>query len=375
MSADAWDRLTRAGAHAALVDHLRDLSDREHGRLAFDAQRLADTLSLPSQVVVAGLDLAVSLRLLAHEDAVEHATCGTSLTDDDIAGGMCPREQTPIEPDSISRRRLYVRDAAPARDIPWLLCIHGFNTPGRWQEAFAWQVALVHYRSVPVYIHKYGVLRVGVLLRRRQRQLADRLAVLVGELAADPSGSRLGLRPDVICHSFGTWLIGHALLRHPDVGVGRVVLVAPVLRPDFPWAALLARGQVEAVLAHRGGKDVAVPLAAYGIPDSGPSGSRGFDPGVPVADHLEPRYAHSDFFMVDHLPHCLAEVWTPFLRDPSPALPVPAQPVARPWRRPPRLLMEATRGLVLLGVAAIACGVALIFARGVMSFFLVTLGA
>jgi serine/threonine-protein kinase len=62
----------------------------------------------------------------------------------------------------------------------------------------------------------------------------------------------LDARPDIIAHSFGTWLVGHALESNPDIQVGRVVLTGSILRPDFNWKEHMPSGQVEAVLNHYG---------------------------------------------------------------------------------------------------------------------------
>lgn len=365
-----WERL-RQGAPSALVDHLHEQTTCNRGRLTFDADVLANRLALPSGDVRAGLGLAVAVQVLDRISTIAiHRPCGASLSADDIEAGICPSDDQRLEASDIDTKELFIRDAPPSRDVPWVLCIHGMNTRGSWQEALAWRAAMTYRRSVPVYIHKYGRVELGALMRWRQRQLADRLAATIHTLAGEPQGSRLGPRPDVISHSFGTWMIGHALLRHEELMVGRVVLVASILRPDFPWQELIDRGQVEAVLLHRGGKDVPVRLAAYAIPDSGPSGHRGFNALVPVADRLEPSFSHSAFFDPNRLPSILAATWQPFLTAP------PGDPELRPfgqglaaWKPPFWPLRGTVIPVVILALIAIlAAGVLAVMIRGLASF-------
>jgi len=122
--------------------------------------------------------------------------------------------------------------------------------------------------------------------------------------------------PDVIAHSLGTWLIGHALQWNPSLVVGRVILTGSILRPDFDWAALIARRQVEAILNHYGTKDFWARVAHYVIPDSGPSGRRGFSLKAPVTQVRAEGFKHSDVFLDENLGNVFETVWRPFLTQP-----------------------------------------------------------
>ncbi|MCA1701764.1 MAG: hypothetical protein LC808_00215 [Actinobacteria bacterium] len=368
---DRWARL-RKSAPSALIEHLRLELTGSRGRLTFDVDVLANRLSLPAAIVREGLAFATAVEVLDRMSTVAiHRPCGTSLSADDIEAGICPVDDHRIEAIDVDTKEVFIRDAPPSRDVPWVLCVHGMNTRGPWQEALTWRVATTYHRSLPVYIYKYGRVELGALVRWRQRQLADQLAATIRTLAGEPQGSRLGPRPDAISHSFGTWMIGHALLRHADLKVGRVVLVASILRPDFPWQELIDRDQVDAVLLHRGGKDIPVRLAAYAIPDSGPSGHRGFDPHVPVADRLEPNFSHSAFFDPDRLPSIFTATWQPFLTAPpgDPELDPLGQGLAA-WNPPPWRLRGTLIPVVILAlIALVVVGTAAVIIRGMASFF------
>lgn len=364
----AWKLLEEA-APQTLVDYLRRQTEEHRGRLTFKPDQLADSLSLPIENVRESLIRAAALNLLELSTVTLHKRCGSFLSESDLAAGICPVEDERIDSHDLEASEIFVRHASASRDVPWVLCIHGMRSRGAWEEALAWRVATAYRRSVPVYIYKYGWVQLGVLFRWRLQDLADRLAQTIKTLAGEDPGSRLGPRPDVVSHSLGTWLIGHALLRHPDLSVGRVILVASILRPDFPWKELIDRGQAEAVLLHRGGRDLPVRLAPYVIPDSGPSGYRGFDTNVPVVDRLETGFSHSDFFDPNRLPESFTNRWQPFLTAPRGAseLDIPTSGPT-PWREPLLALRLFTRwALLALFVASVLVGLAVIV-QGVRSF-------
>lgn len=226
----------------------------------------------------------------------------------------------------------YVRNAPPTRSLTWVVVLHGMNTRGKWQEDLQWRVNSTAGHAVPFDIDKYGKVRPGALVRWRLNRLSDRVANRLRS-RSDANDARLGARPDVIAHSLGTWLIAHAMLRHRDLVVGRVILAGSVLRPDFDWPALIATGRVEAVLDHRGGRDVWVRCAQYVIPDTGPSGRVGFVAGT--VERESTAFAHSDFFGTG-MPETYDTVWCPFLTWPVGDLAAlgNAQPPAN-WRRRP----------------------------------------
>ena len=132
---------------------------------------------------------------------------------------------------------VFVRELGAIRGVDWVVAIHGMNTTGAWQEAFTWK--LEHYLGCvpsPVAIYKYGFVIVGVVLAWRRRKFrnasADEVAALRGEARAR---GFLG-NPDVVAHSFGTWLFGHLLrdelLRDETdrLQFGRVILAGCIPR-------------------------------------------------------------------------------------------------------------------------------------------------
>jgi pimeloyl-ACP methyl ester carboxylesterase len=310
-----------------------------------------------------GAELLEKLRQAGWLERKDHRECPIChfFLGDDAPPDNCPNIESERGPHAYTddgdegplEVRLYSRPGIDRRDVGWLLALHGMNTRGAWQESFNWLVSTSYGRMVPVAIYKYGAVRPGVLSRRRQRTLMKRLVARIERVSREVAKIIDDPRPDVIAHSFGTFLLGHALHRHPKLRVGRVVTLGCILRPDFDWVTLVQRGQVDAVLNHFGTKDFWARIAHYAIPDAGPAGRRGFDfyeRAWPEAFRPEGQrrlfnvraegLRHSDFFQDAErgstLARLFAEVWQPFLTTKNAedlARALPAEWPAERWRQ------------------------------------------
>jgi len=247
--------------------------------------------------------------------------CGRPLAEADRSANLCPHcqidfRETGEEPIA---RTIYSISGELSRDIEWMIVIHGMNTLGPWQEELSWRLSNKFRYSAPVHIYKYGLVRLGVLLRFQHRQLVRALGHRVRRAAGFAAEFRRKRAPDVILHSFGTLLFAR-LLDDPefaDLRFGRVILAGSIVRPDHKWARHLETGRVEAILNHCGDEDRIVELANPFIPGSGPSGRRGLrDPRAYSV--VAPGYNHSTFFEDRGLSENLAHdgVWDRFLRLP-----------------------------------------------------------
>lgn len=318
--------------------------------------------------------------------------CAFVLNEKEASQPACPNcRESYTEHGGVVTETVYVRHLAPSRGVDWVVAIHGMTTTGAWQEAFNWHLGTTWGQSVPVAVYKYGFITAGVIMawrrRKLQRGLRHKLAVLRDEATAR---GFLG-RPDVIAHSFGTWLLGHLLedelARTPEdqIRCGRIILTGCILRPDFDWKRLKDAGLVEDVLNHYGSKDPIVPLAHVTIWDSGPSGRRGFD-GDQLLNIRAEGYGHSDLFSIQkcvvncehlhdckddageirHLEHSYKRYWRPFLtlpRNELCRLPDRADPTTT-WRQLPWPL----RGTVFPFVA-------LPFILALMAFLVAAIGS
>lgn len=306
---------------------------------------------------------------------------GYLQADEELACRQCP---DPVSPEEASEklhrcgfsfehegpesRRIYFRRGLRSRDPRWLVTVHGMNTRGAWQEEFTWKLAQVYGYAVPVDTYKYGLVLLTPLLLPRQELYAKLLAERLRARRREMAAAGYGDRPDVICHSFGTWLLARALELDSELRLGRVVLTGSVIPPDFDWSTYLGgtEPRVEAVLCHCGGRDGVVPLAQFLVPRSGPSGQFGFNPQEGTEGRLvhrfESDFKHSDYFVEANLDRLMNEDWGEFLTAAAEDLAHWKDPAARrtkawkasPWRYLTRLLKYGLLlSLVLAGLVLV----------------------
>jgi len=310
-----WDELSTEYA-VELVRALRQFFDRG-GPFETSAAELSAETS--SSVEAAELLLAALSPPLIMRTVELCYFCDTETEVDESSGHLCPNCGRDVrEQGQVKVKRLYTFHAVRTRDVRWVLALHGMNTRGAWQEEFNWRVATTYGHSVPVAIYKYGLVRPGAISRWYLRRLVQSVLEKLFRLNGLTKDSGLGGPPDVIAHSLGTWLIGHALIRDSSLKIGRLILTGSILRPDFDWPSLISNGQVQAVLNHYGTRDIWATAAHYVIPDSGPSGRIGFVRSSPMVVQVQAEgFAHSDFFNDDNLPRIFENIWRPFLTAPQ----------------------------------------------------------
>lgn len=356
-----WDDL-RARFAGDCLEFVRERLARD-GLVEFTVAELAGVGSCTQEESTALLERLVELEAAERIEMmlIQCRRCGEELSQEEARGDACPHCSEELgEPDSLVVAAVYRRQQEPGRSVPWVLVVHGMNARGAWQEELSWLVATTYGRSVPVFIYKYGIVRPGALLKWRQRSLARDLASRLERLAGERGDSTLGPCPDVLAHSFGTWLLGRALARNPGLSVGRIILMGCILRPDFAWKLLVERGQVEAVLNHYGGRDLWARIAHYLIPDSGPSGAGGFNPAAGTLERRELGFGHSSFFRPHEMRAAYEEVWRPFLQLPLIRVrEITAAPGRALWKQAPWPVRATLPRLVLLSaVSALAVALA-----------------
>jgi hypothetical protein len=369
---DYWEYLGSVAAGRQL-DALRAQSDRRVGELS------PGDLPPPADTATALLDRLASDGWIERKRRHTCPRCGAELDGQQCQEFACPHcGEVFSQQGEVTTETVYVRALAPSRDVEWVIALHGMNTRGAWQEEFSWHLATTWGRSVPVAVYKYGIVIPGVIMPWRRRALLQGLRLKLVTLRDQARAQDFHGNPDVVAHSFGTWLLGHLLLgelRRPEgerLRFGRVILAGCVLRPDFDWATVKGAGLVEEVLNHYGTKDAVVPMAHCAIWDSGPSGRRGFD-DAEVANLRAEGYGHSDLlsttkWVVDdqprqkhrgeaaesHLEHTYRRFWRPFLVLPTgelSRLPGCVHP-GEPWRRLPWPLRGTLFPVVVLTLAA-----------------------
>ena len=120
-------------------------------------------------------------------------------------------------------------------------------------------------------------------------------------------------RPSVVAHSFGSFIVGKALLKYPDIHFDKVILCGSILPEDFPWEDVLGRGQVGTMWNDFGSKDFWVWVVPYVASETGRAGRYGFSVENPL--HISNGQAHKghpDYFKELHW----ESQWLPFLVSP-----------------------------------------------------------
>jgi pimeloyl-ACP methyl ester carboxylesterase len=324
-----WASLSAAYGSAA-VQCLKDTFQKT-GFFAVTGKVVTAECGCPLEIAEKLLEDLARQGFLAAEPRTRCPFCGKDLTEEQCAESECVHCNGRFtELAAPQQYQVYTRAAPRSRDVKWVVTIHGMNTDGTWQQECAWRLAKLYGYSIPVAIYKYGNIKISPFLPGRRRFFTRRLIGNLKRYGSEMRDGRYGERPDVIAHSFGTWLLFKALLQDKDLKVGRVILTGSIIPPDYNWKGLIDSGRVGAVLCHRAGKDLVVRMAQFGIAGSGPSGYRGFNRGAEavtkVMHKFEPEFGHSDFFLPANLPKVMESVWTPFLTTPDPHLPGHADP-------------------------------------------------
>jgi hypothetical protein len=122
-------------------------------------------------------------------------------------------------------------------------------------------------------------------------------------------------RPSIVAHSFGSYIVGRALRKYEHLRLDKIILCGSILPVDFDWPLLFRRDQVNYLRNERGLRDFWVKNVSRVIPETGASGSTGFDTfSTLIEEDPFQDFRHSDFFTPKHM----EDYWIPFLeRKPS----------------------------------------------------------
>jgi pimeloyl-ACP methyl ester carboxylesterase len=294
---------------------------RDADTIDVDADRLGHFIktdpAYATRLAEALCDAEVLTRSVRHRCSVEE--CERLLGDESLQEGGCQSCGANLEETPAQQTTQYVLSRARARDVGWVIAIHGVRTRGAWQEQLQWLIDREYRVSVPFRNWKYGKITSAALIPSRQRALVHRFVDDVRKAENDLTGVFAGTSvppADVVAHSFGSWIVAHALQAEPELRLGRLVLVGSILRPNWDWETPLGRGQIQAVLNYCGDRDLPVKVTERGIPDSGPSGVHGFTSTDPrVVNVLRPGGRHSPAFEEGVLVPTFEDAWQPFLAD------------------------------------------------------------
>jgi pimeloyl-ACP methyl ester carboxylesterase len=190
------------------------------------------------------------------------------------------------------------------------MTVHGIRTRGEWQKNIGPTLATEGIIPVPLDYNYFTPL--AMCLPGSRKAKLDWLRESY-DTVRQKSGVQ---RPSVICHSFGTWLIGELLRRYDDVVFDAVICAGSILPTDYDWITPLNDGRVLAVRNEIATRDVWPRVASY-IPSMhgggsfGASGAEGFSNEHDLLDQMSQEIAHSDTFYYGRFSE-----WAAWLRQP-----------------------------------------------------------
>jgi pimeloyl-ACP methyl ester carboxylesterase len=195
--------------------------------------------------------------------------------------------------------------------------LHGIRTLGNWQRTFA-DLAKRRGWTCPLdgwWFGRFSLLQFLTPFARSARitWFRERYTASLREYQRTIDGGQ-GRRPSIVGHSFGTYIIGYALMKYKDMRFDKIVLCGSILPRSFPWDELIERGQVNAVRNDVGLQDFWASVCCWVVPGTGSAGSRGF-----IREHerlVQHRHNlnHGEFFD----PYWMNEHWMTFLEQSFP---------------------------------------------------------
>jgi serine/threonine-protein kinase len=231
-----------------------------------------------------------------------------------LATALCPDPSRRFE--SVGELADSLRALVPEKPVPLRLSstvvtIHGIRTHARWQRAFT-EVASRVGLHCRLDRWNFGYFSVFQFLAPWSRQAkVDWFRATYHDEFGEQVMSPLSVeRPSVVAHSFGTYILGNALMRYPYLRFNKVLLCGSILPANFPWDVLIDRGQVQAVRNEFGARDIWASIAQRFVPGTGPSGLEGFTCSHARLEQERFDYAHSEYFEKGHM----EARWVPFIK-------------------------------------------------------------
>jgi serine/threonine protein kinase len=189
-----------------------------------------------------------------------------------------------------------------------VIALHGIRTHAAWQRTFS-EVAGNYGLNASIDRWNFGFFSVLRFLMPWARLAKVRWFRTTYQIEFEKQ-SKLDVQlPSIVAHSFGTYILGNALLRYSYLRFDKILLCGSILPVDFPWDQLLERGQVQFVRNEYGSEDFWTKYVNFFVPGTGPSGLIGFSKEHPKLKQERFDFAHSEYFDRFHM----TNRWIPYL--------------------------------------------------------------
>lgn len=116
--------------------------------------------------------------------------------------------------------------------------------------------------------------------------------------------------PSIIAHSFGTWILCHAMRKYQNIKFDKIILCGCIVKSKFPWKMLHERDQFTTIKNDCGQKDCWAQFSGLFAWGTGNGGWKGFEVTESfMKNDFYSEFSHSSFFGLDHY----QGEWIPFL--------------------------------------------------------------
>lgn len=205
-----------------------------------------------------------------------------------------------------------------------LLTLHGIKTTGKWQKEISPDLQEAGLLAFPL---DYGNFLALQLLVGRTRRAKIEWFLKEYQSVKDRYPHN---KVSIIAHSMGTYIVANALAKYSQIRFDRIIFCGSIVPVDYDWTTVLERGQANRILHDYGDQDFWAWVVEWFVPDTGPSGERGFKDlaGGRVSQQKLQGFRHSDhFYFLNYRSR-----WVPFLKGGDPAKIPGLQKPPIPWK-------------------------------------------
>jgi Zn finger protein HypA/HybF involved in hydrogenase expression/pimeloyl-ACP methyl ester carboxylesterase len=276
-----------------------------------DPEQVAEAIDVDKQLVVTALEEYCGSSVVRELKLIRCPQCSETFDASD-ATVVCPKCGCSFSPGDGNFKVAFELVRPPQPKV--VIGLHGIRTSAEWHRTLA-EVAQNHNwkcRTDRWCFGRFSLLRFLLPWQRNTRVKWFRRTY-----SDERDDSQAGFDyskesyPSIVAHSFGTYILGNALLKYDNIRFNKVILCGSILPRVFPWDKILERGQIQEVRNEYGTNDFWSKRVRYFVAATGPSGVQGFKCTDPRLHQEEYSFDHSEYFEKSHI----NDKWFPFLNE------------------------------------------------------------
>ena len=190
-----------------------------------------------------------------------------------------------------------------------VISLHGINTDGAWQKNIASTISQLGWVYYPLHYGNFHPLRFCMAHQRNAKVEWFRKEFKIIQDQISP------IKPSVIAHSFGTYIVTKALEKYDFIRLDKLILCGSIAPVEYDWQKLFDNKQITKTRNDSGGEDCWAGIVNKFARGTGPSGKNGFSQKHDrLVDINHGKLKHSDYLASDF---CEAH-WVPILEESVP---------------------------------------------------------